>query len=146
MSEKDERLGVSLAFEPGYLRPTPIHEANAAMSYLCPTAIGKDLREYVGFVVDKAIDALCREAAKEAREELIDFVLESVNRTNPSVRASLEARREQNHHDALTLTMPKLLLKEHLRARFEYFDTKWGSIQYIYKGRPDLDPIGVRKG
>lgn len=137
MSERDERLGVTLAFEPGYLRPTPIRDS--------AIVAGKDLREYVGFVVDKGIDALCKEAAKEVREELIDFVMDSVSKTNPRVNASLEARREQSCRDAISVAMPKLLLKEHLRARFQYFDTRWGGIQYIYKGHPELDPPGINK-
>jgi len=162
MSEKDERLGITLAFEPGYLRPTPIRDTRTSQGIQC-IAVGcaedreidalckKDAveaytKEYVGYVVDKEIDALCKEAAKEVREGLIEFVMESVRKTNPSAHADLEARRKQNFHDALTLAMPKLLLKEHLRARFQYFDTKWGSIQYIYQGRPDLDPPGVGKG
>lgn len=155
MSEKDERLGITLAFEPGYLRPTPIRDARIAagcaddkeVDALCKKdAIEARIKEYVGYVVDKEIDALCREAAKEVREGLIEFVMESVRKTNPNARAGTEARREQNFHDALTLAMPKLLLKEHLRARFQYFDTKWGSVQYIYQGHPELDPPGVGKG
>ncbi len=155
MAERDERLGVTLAFEPGHLRPTPIRDAHIAagcaedkeIDGLCKKdAIEARIKEYAGFVVDKAIDALCREAAKEMREELIGFVMDSVSKTNPSARASTETRREQNFHDAFSLTMPKSLLKEHLRARFQYFDTKWGSIQYIYQGHPELDPPGVGKG
>ena len=137
MAERNECVGATLAFEPGYLRPTPIRDS--------ALAAGKDIREYVGFVVDKGIDALCREAAKEMREELIDFVMDSVRRTNPKVDVGLEALREQNRRDAISLAMPKQILKENLRARFQYFDTRWGDIQYIHKDHPELDPPGLPK-
>lgn len=122
-----KRLQVVHAIDGMYTRPT----LYASMGLPHPSA--EEARELVGYIVDKTLDTILREAAKGLREELIEFVFKSAHDTEPRSHASDLARIEQLNKDALEIVIPKDLLEKNVKARFRYFDVRWGSIRCIDK-------------